>query len=399
MKVLHVLVGAAARTGGPPAFVGGASVELAKLSVDVRILATDTALAPWGLLQRQRRIRPDEIEPGLAQSDLRLSPARFPRRLANSPALAAELDRTVADFDVIHVHNLWQFPQRAGYRAALRHGVPYVVSPHGSLDPYLRRRGRLRKALTTRLWQGEMLDRATALHVTTDAERELIEDVAPGVRRVVVPCGVHVAEFSDLPDRDLFRRDRLGGYDGPVVMFFGRVTDKKGVDVLIRAFAQVRREHQSRLVIVGPDDSGLVPKLRRIAEEVGLAEADVEFTGPVFGEERLAALATADVWALSSHTENFGIAVVEAAAARCPVVISPGVNLAPDLEDARAGLVAEATPDAFAAGLLEVLTDDSERARLRDAGTAWAARYDWSVVAPQLVEMYRSVAESVGSGR
>src|SRR4051795_11035228 len=115
MKVLQVLVGAATRTGGPPDFVGGAAVELGKLGVEVRVVATDTALAPWGFLQRQRRIQPEQIHPALRRCDLRLFPALFPRRMAHSPALAAELLRTAGDFDLVHIHNLWQFPQYAGF--------------------------------------------------------------------------------------------------------------------------------------------------------------------------------------------------------------------------------------------------------------------------------------------
>jgi glycosyltransferase involved in cell wall biosynthesis len=388
-----VLVGAATRTGGPPAFVGDASLELTKLGAEVRIVATDTALAPWGALQRQRRVRPDEIHPALAASDLHLFPARFPRRMAYSPRLSANLQRTAAEFDVVHIHNLWQFPQYAGYRAARRRGVPYLVSPHGALDPYLRQRGRARKGFTMRLWQGEMLSEAAAIHVTTSAERDLIEDVLPsGVPRVVVPCGVHVEHFTDPPPGEAFRRERLDGYDGPLILFLGRITDKKGVDVLIRSFAKVRQKHNCRLAIVGPDDSGLTPRLRRLIQDLALDSREISFVGPVFGEERLSALAAADVWALSSHTENFGIAVVEAAAAGCAVVVSPAVNIAPDVEEARSGIVADASPDAFAAGLLEVLGDASRRQSLQDAAPEFAARYDWSVVAPKLLDMYEGAA-------
>src|SRR6476660_4436571 len=111
MRLLAVLVGAAARTGGPPAFVGGSAVELTRMGVDVRILATDLALAPWGWWQKQRRVRRDELHPTLAQSDTRLFAARFPRRLAFSPGLFRSLREMAPSSDVVHVHNLWQFPQ------------------------------------------------------------------------------------------------------------------------------------------------------------------------------------------------------------------------------------------------------------------------------------------------
>jgi glycosyltransferase involved in cell wall biosynthesis len=208
----------------------------------------------------------------------------------------------------------------------------------------------------------------------------------------VVPCGIQVDEFRDPPDGTEFRERRLHGYGGPLVLFLGRITDKKGVDVLIRSFAKVRESLECRLAIVGPDDSGLTPKLSGLARDVGLAAGEVTFVGPVFGEERLDALGAADVWALSSHTENFGIAVAEAAAAGCPLVISPAVNIAADVEAAGAGVVAEATPDAFASGLIEVLGDAAKQGELRQRGPAFAARYDWSVVTPQLMDMYRVAA-------
>jgi glycosyltransferase involved in cell wall biosynthesis len=116
----------------------------------------------------------------------------------------------------------------------------------------------------------------------------------------------------------------------------------------------------------------------------------VVFVGPVYGEERRAALSCADVWALSSHAENFGIAVVEAMAASRPVVISPAVNLAGEVAREDAGIVADAEPDAFGNALLQILIDDDRRLRLANRGRAFASRYDWAVVAPRLVEMYRA---------
>jgi glycosyltransferase involved in cell wall biosynthesis len=391
MRVLAVLVGAAARTGGPPAFVGGSALELARLGVDMRVVTTDLALAPWGIWQRQRRVRREELHPTLAKADTHVFAARFPRRLAFSPGLSRSLRELTAGYDVVHVHNLWQFPQYAGYRAALDADVPYIVSPHGGLDPYLRRRGRIRKQMTAALWQDEMLAQATLIHVTTEAEKELIADVAPHVPRAVVPCGLNVAEFSNPPPPDAFRQQRLDGYDGPLIVFLGRITQKKGVDVLIRAFAEVASQSECRLAIVGPDDAGMVSGLRRLVGDLGI-DRHVVFLDAVYGDERLAVLSSADVWALSSHTENFGIAVTEAMAAGCAVVVSKGVNLAADIAAADAGIVTEATPHAFGHALLEMLADDQRRARLRQTARTFAARYDWSLVAPRVLEMYRKAA-------
>jgi glycosyltransferase involved in cell wall biosynthesis len=308
--------------------------------------------------------------------------------------MARALRKQVPEFEVVHIHNLWQYPQYAAFRAAREAGVPWIVSPHGSLDPYLRRRGRVRKAITSALWQREMLEDAALIHVTTSAEERLISDIATEVPREVVPCAIHTDEFAELPPRSEFREQHLGGYDGPLVVFLGRVTEKKGVDVLVRSFAQVLERQPARLAIVGPDDSGLRPKLERLAGELGLA-SDVVFTDALYGRDRLAALSACDAWALSSHTENFGIAVAEAMAAGCAVVISPGVNLSGDVAAADAGVIADAEPRAFAEGLLEVLGDPDRAKRLRQVAPEFAARYDWSQVTPQLIGMYR---RAVGAG-
>jgi glycosyltransferase involved in cell wall biosynthesis len=359
----------------------------------MRTLSTDLALAPTGWWQRQRRIGEDELHPALAESELSVFPARFPRRLAFSPGLYRAAREAMRACDVVHIHNLWQYPQYAGYRAARRAGVPYVLSPHGSLDPYLREHGRGRKRLTTLLWQRDMLAGAALIHVTTNAEEQLIADVAPDVPRAVVPCGLYVEDFKRLPPRPAFRRRHLDGYDGPVIVFLGRLTYKKGLDALVRAFARVRTALECRLVIAGPDDEQLQPSLQRLAGELGVRR-EVCFTGPVYGDERLAVLSTADVWALSSYTENFGIAVAEAMAAGCAVVVSPQVNLASEIAQAGAGIVADVEADAFATAVLEVLTDQALRTRLQAAAPPFAARYDWTVVAPLLVEMYRAAARA-----
>jgi glycosyltransferase involved in cell wall biosynthesis len=396
VRILNVVVGASVRTGGATAFAAEAAVATSRAGAQARVFATDLALAPWGWMQRQRPIRPDELHPSLARTDFELFPTRFPRRLARSPAMARALLTEVPNCNVVHIHNLWQHPQYAAFRAAREAQVPYIVSPHGSLDPYLRRRGRVRKAIASDLWHQAMLEGAALIHVTTSSEMRLISDIAPDVPRVIVPCAVNTADFGALPPPHEFRERHLAGYSGPLVVFLGRVTEKKGVDVLINSFAHVLEHQPARLAVIGPDDGGQRPRLERLAENSGIG-SQVDFVGGLYGRDRLAALSAADVWALSSHTENFGIAVMEAMAAGCPVAISREVNLAEEVAEANAGLVADAEPRAFAAGLLDLLGDPERRRRLSRRGQEFAARYDWSEVTPRLLDMYRMAMGAKGS--
>ena len=215
-----------------------------------------------------------------------------------------------------------------------------------------------------------------------------------------MPNGVDLAAFGHPEGGREFRARHLGGAGGPVVMNVGRIAYKKRLDRLIRAFAALPpRSPAAVLAIVGPDDEGLGRELAALADELGVAER-VCLTGVVNGAERQAALAAADVWVLPSDTENFGNAIVEAMAAGVPVVVTPGVNLADEIAATGAGLVATTEPGAIAAQIGALLDDADMARRVAAAGRAFAARYDWSVVAPQLAGMYgRALELHSGSGR
>jgi glycosyltransferase involved in cell wall biosynthesis len=393
MRVLYVIPSLASRTGGPATSVVESALALQRSDVDVTIFATDMARAASA--RTHARAAQTDLPPGADELDVRLFRAGAPYRLAFSPEMYAALREETRGYDLVHIHSLFLFPQFAAYRAALDAGAPYIVSPHGALDPYLRRRGRVAKAVAMQAWQRAMLHRAAALHVTSPEEARLIADVAPGVPRRVVANSIDWAEYLRLPSGAAFRSRYFGGAGGPIVMYLGRVSHKKGLDTLIRAFALVQRDvPEARLAIVGPDDEGLTPGLSLLARRAGVAES-VVFTSMLRGDEKLDALAAADVWTLPSHTENFGIAAVEAMAAGCATVVSPAVNIASEIAAAGAGIVAPLRAEAFAAEIVGLLRDDVRRDALGDRARAFARRYDRAAVGPQLADMYREI---VGAG-
>jgi glycosyltransferase involved in cell wall biosynthesis len=380
----------ARRTGGPAVLIVELARALEREGIESTVFTTDMARAPaaWS----GERLADGDLPDGADQLDVRVFGLQHPYRLAYSRPLARALRAETRNFDVVHVHSLFLHPQFAGFRAARRAGVPHVVSPHGSLDPYLRRRGRARKALNDLLWQRRMLESAALLHVTSDGEAALISDVAPAVPRAVVPLGIDWRRFQGRGDGARFRARHLGGHDGPVVLFLGRLTFKKGIDILIEAMAEVLRARpDARLAIVGPDDEELEPRLAALAERLGIGHALV-FTGMLTGNDRADALAAARLWALSSHTENFGVAVVEAIAAGLPVVISRAVNIAPDLEQANVAVVPELEPEAFARAILRLVEDDREATAMGERAREFARRYDWASVVPRFAELYRRAA-------
>lgn len=392
LKVLHVIPSLGSATGGAASNLVGLAFAQQTM-IQPQIYTTDSA-RPASARPFQRASARD-FPVGADRLDLQVFPTRRPYRWAFSPRLADALREHVAEFDLVHVHSLFLHSQFATYRSARRARVPYIVSPHGSLDPYLRRRSSLKKSVVDGLWQRAMLESAAAIHVATEDEARLTADIAPRVPRLLVPNGLATDRFRDPTGGDEFRSEHLSGHDGPVVMFLGRITEKKGIDILIRAFGLVLRHHpHAILALVGPDDERLTPRLLQIVRELGIGQEAVRFTGGMYEAERLRALSAADVWVLSSHTENFGIAVPEAMAAGLPVVVSPAVNLAPDISRAEAGVVAELTPTAFASAISELLADGARRSLLGERARQFAARYDWNVVAPEMTRAYRRVVAS-----
>jgi glycosyltransferase involved in cell wall biosynthesis len=384
MRVVHVIPGLAARQGGPPMAVTASCVALQKHGVETVIFTTD--LARPASSPRAERLVATDLPRGAEKVDVRIFPAVRPRRFAYAPKLYEALRREASRYDLMHIHGLYLYPTFAAFRATREQGVPYVVSPRGTLDPALRHRSRRLKAINDFLWQRRMLNGAAVLHYTTSEEAALVADLELRPPAVVAPNGIEFGEFAVDADGAAFRRRYLDSFDGPIVLSFGRISHKKGIDVLIRALARLTSV-DARLVVAGPDDEHLTPKLNALAAAEGVA-GRVVFVGPLRGDDRVTALAAATVWALPSTTENFGNAVLEAMAAGAAVVISRDVNLARAIEEAGAGVVRERTPEAFATEVDLLLSDEGRRVQLGRAAREFAKGYDWEVVVPQLLQTY-----------
>jgi glycosyltransferase involved in cell wall biosynthesis len=391
MRVIHVLPALANRYGGPAVSAVECSLALRDRDIAASIVSTDIAGPPS---KRPLRVSSElELPDGAEHLEVHLCKSSWPYRLAYSRELSDTLKREVLGANVVRIHSLFLFPQYAAFRQAIRADVPYIVSFHGAMDPYLRRRGRLRKWLTDVTWQGDMLQRAAAIHVTTDDERELTACIAPAVPRVIASNGISWHRFQDLPDGSRFRSTLLDGHDGPIVLSLGRIARKKAPERLIRALPDVlAQDSNTLLVFAGPDDEGLADGLRRLARSLEI-ESSVRFVGMLHRDERLHALGAATIWALPSHTENFAVAAAEAMAAGLPVILTPQVNIA--REAATAGAAVMTRPDAadLAEQLIRLLDDSTERQRLGMRAREYAKRYDWARVAAEYAQMYSDVIQ------
>lgn len=390
MRALHIINGAATRVGGSAVFAVELCRALQDSGVDCTLLATDQTTVPdHATAPRATRADLPAAAEGL---DVRLFEVPRGHRIVFSPGLARAAREEARRADVVHIHGLRLYPHWAGGRAAQAAHKPYVVTLHGTLDPWMRLQNPGRKRLADTLWQTRHLERASAIHVLTEVEARNVADIAAAVPRVVVPAGLTDPPPADASAVSAFR-ERMGATEAaPLITFVGRVAEKKGVDVLIESLAILRATGwpHARLVIVGQDDEGLTAGLLEQAARLRLTDA-VSFTGPLFGAELWAAVRAADVWALPSQTENFGVAVLEACAAGLPVVCSAGVGVAEAAQLAGACVIAERTADGFASAIARILDDRAYADALRAAGPRFAQHYSWPSVAGAMREAYTRV--------
>ncbi len=381
MRILHIVPTylPATRYGGPIFSVHGMCRALVRRGHDVEVYTTNVdgpgvSPVPVG--------KPVDVD-GVTVTYFATG---YGRRLYRSPAMAAALGHKLPCCDIVHLHSVFLWPTAAGAAAARRAGVPYVVSPRGMLVPELiQRKSRLIKSAWISVFERRNIAAAASVHVTSPIEAEDLARLGLRAQRVdVIPNGI------ELPAKTwpVGRQATIGMQRNPTVLSLGRVNWKKGLDRLIPAMARV--PHAS-LVIAGNDEEGYTPQLQAIAGRCGVA-ARTRFSGPVHGEEKWRMIAAADVFALPSYSENFGIAVLEAMACGVPVVVTPEVGLASAVAESGAGLVVDGDPVAFGDAIARLLADPSLRQRMGEAGRQAALnRFSWSAIAPQAEALYRAV--------
>jgi glycosyltransferase involved in cell wall biosynthesis len=369
MKVLHVISSIDPRSGGPPVALIGLAEAQRAIGLEVFVVATWTKGAD---LTAADRLRQQGIRVNLVGPCLR--PLVWHRRIG--PVVREETTRA----EVVHVHGVWEEVQHRACRVAQSLGKPYIIRPCGMLDPWGLRQRALKKKIYLYWRLRRNLNRAAALHFTAPAEHALTEPLRLVPAAIVEPNGVDLTEFAELPVRGTFR-SRYPQPDGRLlVLFLSRLHHKKGLELLIPAFAQTAAS-DAFLVLAGPDSDGYQAKLAELARRHGLADR-VIFTGMLHGKERIAALADADLFVLPSYQENFGLAVVEALASQTPVLISDQVNIHEDIRSAGVGGVVPAEVAPLAAELKRWLADTELRMAAASRARAFVQeRYDWRPIA------------------
>jgi len=293
--------------------------------------------------------------------------------------------------DVVHFHGLWERGHPALRARCDALGKPWLCSPHGMLEPWAFAHKRWKKLPYFHLREKPSLRRARVIHATSESE-------ATGLRRWFAPGQIRVLPLG-LPEGPrpdyAAARARLGwGDDERVVVFLSRLHEKKGLHVLVAAWAEIaaRTPSPTRLVIVGDGEADYVEPLRRAA--AALTGTRVDWAGPQWGEAKWPWLQGADLFCLPTFSENFGFVVPEALWVGTPVVTTPGTPWG-ELGRGLPVTICEPTRAALTDTLARALAAERPDAALRAATQAEvAARFGWSRLAKDYASLYHSLVQN-----
>lgn len=307
----------------------------------------------------------------------------WPSSFGYAPGLVRALIRF--DPDIVHVHGLWMYPALAVRRWHKIARRPYVYSPHGMLSPIALSFSSRKKMIARILFQNDALTHASILHATAEAEAEDIRLFGLTNQIALVPLGIH---FTVPP------QVRPG--PNKKVLTLGRMHPVKNLELLIEAWAHLEDRFPSWVLeIVGPDEGGHKANLEALATRLKVRR--LSFGSPIFGVERDASMASADLFVLPSKSENFALTVAESLMMETPVIATHGAPW-PGLVREGCGWWIEAGLDPMIGALNSAMSlpDDTRRA-MGQRGRAWMLRdHTWSKVAQKFIAVYEEATSAFG---
>ncbi|OGN96144.1 MAG: hypothetical protein A2Y89_03805 [Chloroflexi bacterium RBG_13_51_18] len=385
MKILQVIpyFYPAWSYGGPPRNAYGLCRELAKRGHEVTVFTTDA-------LDGRNRVK-EKVETTVGIEIRRFrnlnNYVAFRHRIFLSPGMIGAIRKNLKNYDVVHLNEFRTLQNLLAHRYARQNDVPYIVQARGSLVNVLAKQ-RLKSLFDVMGGRALLRDASRLIAL---APLEVVQYMSYGVdegKIDIIPNGIDLAEYHNLPSKGSFREKHGLDAKHKVILFLGRLHKIKGIDLLINAFSGLAGDFSdARLVIAGPDD-GYLPSLHYLVGELKLEEK-VIFTGPVYDEQKLAAYVDADVYALTSSYEVFGISIFEALACGTPVVVTDRCGIADIIRD-KAGLVAPYEAAPLKEALRQMLGDEKIRQKYGKDGQALVrGKYGWGAIAEEMEGVYK----------
>ena len=294
---------------------------------------------------------------------------------------------------VLHQGTTWTHFGLLGAQWARRKTKrPYIIWPRGVLAPAALAISPIRKKIYWSLCMRNWYRRAWAIVATTAAEVEQITDLGINNRIEVIPNGVDISGLIDGASRAELQLRYKELENRHIILALGRLCPIKGLEHLLEAFSLVQRQfNQTVLVIAGPDENGYAGDLKKQAQALGL-NGSVVFTGRVEGRDKVGLLRAAEVFAMPSDSESFGMSAAEAAACGLPVVLTPQCGIAPAIVQAQAGIAVSQEAEQIAQAINTLLADEQLRLSMGQNGRQLIGRdFSWQSTAKRTHELLRDL--------
>ena len=390
MKILHV-----AHFFIPCLSAGGvvnASYQIASKQAednDVKVLSTDSC--------KERLKFPD----GRYDVDVDGIRVDYFKNLSNRFKMATMLDtpfsapfrirKEIKDYEIVHIHEHRQTLAIIASHFARKNNIPYIVQAHGSVLPFFQKEGL--KNLFDKVFGFKILHNAACVFALTEVEKEQYLKMGVGEDKIeVVPLGINLEEYENLPDYGRFRSKFNISDDDKLILFVGRIHEIKGLDLLIDSFNELfglDENKNIKLAIVGPDD-GYLTELEDKIRMYSL-EDNVIVTGPLYKEEKQEALVDCDLFVMPSKYESFTTSGLEAMACSKPLVLTKN-NHIHDWVDGNCGLACDDDKDSLREAIEKLLFDEDLSKTYGENGKRLIKeRYDWDIINKQILDIYEKL--------
>jgi glycosyltransferase involved in cell wall biosynthesis len=356
MKILHIIPNIAAKRGGTAYAVMNILVLEKSIGIESTVIS----------------INSDGVDAELFESvKLVVLKPSFPKRFSFSRSVSQWLEKNAHNYDIVAIHTIWGGLQIKAAQILYRLNIPFIIWPHGSLDPFDLQKKHCLKKLLGPVMIRSMLDKSKAVICTAKREAEKIEMYGSKTAPAVLPLPVSPSGKNG--NRNRFRRKQYLGDNDFVLLFLSLLYYKKGLGILIPAMKKLSIDYPNvKLVIAGSDLNGYEKKVRGWIQKYRL-EDNIIMTGFLSGQDKYDAFAGSDCFVLPSMNENFGIAVVEALNASLPVLISRNVYIWEEIIEGGGGWVCDYSVESLTESIRSILENPSDL-KIKKDRTVYSAR-------------------------